>query len=448
MRRVPLLLVSCLVLGAPPALAQPDSPTATSASAASSASLSLASLPDEKGLASLLWAHSPEFATARARLAAARAEVVRARQLPNPEMDLSVGTIAVGPTNPPGLNRLTQVPNAGVGISELIELGKRGPRGDAARAALASTALEVQSDLRERTYDVLERAAEVATSEVRLAELERLAEDATRLTELQRVRAQRGDTAGLDVDRATLEETQLQGQLVEEHSRLAAALLACSQTVGLSCSPFGGREVASQFLSSRLSRPLPPSEVEQRPDLLSLEAQRRGAQSSLTLARRRWIPDPTVRVGYLRDQFLISGNQRDSLGVSLSFPLPVFDHGQADALAASAQAEASARARVQLTAQAERDTQSLTTQRDAVAARRERVRQQTLPLASSLVQRLEAAVKAGGASLQDLLLARRTYGQLLLDAADIDLSAFRLSLDLDRVRSAGPKPPPELGEHF
>jgi outer membrane protein, heavy metal efflux system len=447
-RRVPSLLVSCLLLGATTAPAQSNAPATNTAPADSAAPLALASLPDENGLAALLWERSPEFALSRARLVASQAELVRARQLPNPTLDIAANTLPVGPTNPPGLNRLTQVPNVGAGLSSLIELGKRGPRSASAQAALASTALDVQSDLRTRTYDVLERAAEVATAEVRLAELERLAEDAARLTELQRVRAQRGDTAGLDVDRATLEETQLQGQLAEERAQLAEALLQCSQTVGLSCAPFGSREAASQFLSERLARPLPASEVQRRPDLLSLEAQRRSAQSSLTLARRRWIPDPTVRAGYLRDQFLISGNQRDSVGLSLSIPLPVFDHGQADALAASAQASASERARAQLTTQAERDAQTLTTQRDALAARRERVRNQTLPLAASLVKRLEATVKAGGASLQDLLIARRTYGQLLLDAADIDLAAFRVSVDLDRVRSAGPQAPAELGARF
>ncbi|QRK12816.1 TolC family protein [Archangium violaceum] len=447
MRRVPPLLLSCLLLGAPTAPAS-SGPATPPAPASTQAPLALASLPDEDGLAALLWAHSPGFATARARIASARADLVRAGQLPNPELDLSWNTLPVGPTNPPGLDRLRDVPNYQVGLSQLIELGKRGPRQDSARAALAATALDVLADLRERTYELLESAAEVATSEVRLAELETLAADAARLTELQRARQRQGDTAGLDVDRAVLEETQLQGQLAEEHSRLSNALLTCSRLSGLACTPFGGREAAAAFLASRLSRAPGPSSVPQRPDLRALEAQQRSAQAALTLARRRWLPDPTVRAGYVHDRFVESGNQKNSFFVGLSFPLPLFERGQADALAASAQAEAAEQARSRLGAQAERDEQSLTTQLEAVAARRERVRNQTLPLAADLVQRLEAAVKAGGASLQDLLFARRTYGQVLMDAAELDLTAFHLSVALDRVRAAGPKAPPELGERL
>lgn len=454
MRRVPSLLVSCLLLGATAASAQPApssaaTPEAPAASPAASATdLSLASLPDEDGVAALLWERSPEFASARARVASARSDLVRAGLIPNPELDLGANTLPLGTTNPPGLNRWTEVPNYGVGLSEQLELGKRGPRKNAARAALASTALDVQAQLRTRTYDLLERAAEVATAEVRVAELEKLAADASRLTELQRARAQHGETAGLDADRAALEEAQLQGQLAEEHNHLTEALLTCSQTVGLACTPFGGREAATQFLTARLARTLAPADVQQRPDLRSLEAQRLSAKSALTLARRRWIPDPTLHVGYLRDQFVISGNQLNSLGVNLTIPLPFFDHGQADALAASATAEAAERARAQLTAQAGRDVAALTTQRQSVETRRERVRTQTLPQASNLVQRLEAAVKAGGASMLDLLFARRTYGQLVLDAADLDLAAFRLAVSMERVRGAGPKPPTELAEHF
>ena len=268
---------------------------------------------------------------------------------------------------------------------------------------------------------MLERAAEVATSQVRLAQLERLAADAARLTDLQRARAEHGEAAGLDVERSSLEEAQLQGQLAEETSHLAEALLTCSQTVGMPCTPFADGEAASRFLLARLERPLVAVDVQQRPDLRSLEAQERSAQSALVLARRHAIPDPTLRLGYLRDQFVEAGNQRDSLGFSLTFPLPIFDHGQADALAASATAEAATRTRMQLTAQTERDLASYTARRDALEARRARVRQQILPQATNLVERLEAAMKAGGTSLQDLLFARRTYGQLLLDAADLDL---------------------------
>jgi outer membrane protein, heavy metal efflux system len=428
------LLACCLLLGATAAGAEPPP------------SLSLASLTSEERLSELLWEHAPEFATARGRVAAAKAELTRARLLPNPEAELSWGSIPLGPTNPPGLPRLTAVPNYSVAISELIELGKRGPRQEAAQAALSATALEVLGSLRARTYDVLERAAEVAAIELRLAELEALAADAAALSELQRARQRHGDSAGLDADRAMLEEEQLRTSWAEEQARLSEALLACSREAGLRCEPFGGRDTAAAFLSARLSRAPAPSSIEARPELRSLEAQEQSARASLTLARRRWLPDPTLRAGSMRDQFVISGNQRDSLFVGLSVPLPLFDRGQAEAQSAGAALEAARRSRELLRAQAERDVASLTAQLQAVQARRAKLREQTLPLAGSVVQRLDAAVRTGGAALQDLLLARRSYSELRLRAADLELTAFRLTLELDRASAAGPSAPASLND--
>jgi cobalt-zinc-cadmium efflux system outer membrane protein len=65
--------------------------------------------------------------------------------------------------------------------------------------------------------------------------------------------------------------------------------------------------------------------------------------------------------------------------------------------------------------------------------------ERTLPLARDVVQRLESAVTRGGAPLPDLLLARRTLGDLQLDAADLDLFTFHLTVA--HARAAGELPP-------
>jgi cobalt-zinc-cadmium efflux system outer membrane protein len=159
----------------------------------------------------------------------------------------------------------------------------------------------------------------------------------------------------------------------------------------------------------------------------------------LTLAHRRWIPDPSLRVGYLRDQFVISGNQPNSLFVGLTLPLPFLDHGQADAQAARAQAASAREARTLLLAQAQRELERLSDQAAATERRRAQLEQKTLPLAKTLGDRLEAAVQRGAAPLQELLLTRRTYGELLLDASELDLSAFQLANA--RARAGGETPP-------
>src|SRR5262249_10205263 len=186
-------------------------------------------------------------------------------------------------------------------------------------------------------------------------------------------------------------------------------------------------------------------DLDARPDLRSLAAQQRSAEASLQLAHNRRIPDPTFRLGYVRDQFTVAGNQENSLFAGVSVPLPVFDHGQADALQAAASADAASHARSLLRAQAARDVTALAAQARDAEARRRVLDDSSLPLAHHLVETLDRAVQRGGASLSELLLARRTLGELLLDAADVQLLSFRVSTELGRAGAVGPPPPGDLG---
>jgi cobalt-zinc-cadmium efflux system outer membrane protein len=413
--------------------------TALLAAGPEPAALDLSRLPSEAELAEVVWKHGPDLVAARTRLGLAAADVTRTELLPNPTFDFQWGTIPLGPTNPPGLNKLADVPNYTFALSELVELGKRGPRQSASQAARQAAALDLIELLRQRWLDLLERIAEVAAAQLRVAAVEETVADTQRLALLQRERQSRGDIAGLDVDRSELEAEKFLSNLGEEQEKLSAALLLCSQAAGLICRPFASAETARSYLGARLGTTAAPASIDARPDLRSLEAQEAAARSSLTLARRRWIPDPTVRAGYVLDEFTVAGNQHQSFFVGLSFPLTFFDHGQADARAAGASAEGAARARLLLRAQSTRDLTSLDQQRANALARRTRLQERTLPLARDVVQRLESAVTRGGAPLPDLLLARRTLGELQLDAADLDLFSFHLSVA--RARSAGEVPP-------
>src|SRR5262249_8646561 len=90
--------------------------------------LDLSALPTETDLVSVLWSRAPDLVAARARIGQASADVLRSQLLPNPTFDFQWGTLPIGPTNPPGLDRLKDVPNYSFTLGELVELGKRGPR--------------------------------------------------------------------------------------------------------------------------------------------------------------------------------------------------------------------------------------------------------------------------------------------------------------------------------
>ena len=76
---------------------------------------------------------------------------------------------------------------------------------------------------------------------------------------------------------------------------------------GVPCRPFVDASQASAYLESGVARP-ESEDLEARPDLRSLAAQQQSAEASLELARNRRIPDPTLRLGYVRDEFVAAGS--------------------------------------------------------------------------------------------------------------------------------------------
>ena len=407
---------------------------------AAAPTLKLAELPKPADLASQLWARSPELQLARSRVAQARADAVRANLLPNPALDISANTLPIGQSNPANLdNPLANVPNYQFAISTLIELGKRGPRQESTRQAALAAAYDALEQLRQRYHELEEHIGEIAAAEVRIDALRQLAEDAAHLTTIQRNRMEKGDAAAIDSDRAQLEEDTYLANLSEAEEALITELRLCSTLSGSECQQFGDVALAQQWLS----RPMPDgssASVEDRPDLKSLQAAVASARAAEKLADRSAIPDPTLRVGYVRDQFLISGNQQNSLFVGLSIPLPLFNHGQAESQAAAVTADAADRARAMTLNQAQVELNRIDDQAKSLAARSALLKGRALPLAKDVVQRLDAAVTRGGAGFQDLILARRTLGELLINATELDLATYRLAVS--RARATGTLPLP------
>lgn len=392
----------------------------------------LASLGDGAALPELVWKQSPDLQGARARVAQAEAERKKALRLPNPGLDLSVNTLPVGPLNPPGLAEpFLNVPNVSVGLSVLLELGKRGPRQESTEEAARAAALDALDQVRRKVLELEDVIGDVAAAQVRVEALTLLTADAQRLTDLQKSRSEKGDTSELDADRARLELESTLTSLGEAQAELEAALRVCADSVAMPCEGFSDTAQAGAWLDRRFEHN--GEDPIARPDLRALEAAVKSARAAQRLASNGWIPDPTLRVGYVRDQFVISGNQQNSLFVGVSLPLPIFQHGQDDAEAAAVAALSAERAREQLLGTARAQLTALGTEIVNIEARQKRIRDQAVPLGRSVVQRLDAAVTRGAAPLQELLLARRSLAELLLSAADLDRTVFHLHVARARL---------------
>ena len=148
---------------------------------------------------------------------------------------------------------------------------------------------------------------------------------------------------------------------------------------------------------------------ERRPDLLAARSAGRFAQASLSSAKREALPDISLGVAYTHSTFLVSGDNPNTLGASVSMPLPIFDRNQAGigrAELAETRAENDA---VRL---------ELLVRHDVAEAARRLARAEALlavyegggmlDRAATALKVAENSYKAGAISLLELLEARRT----------------------------------------
>jgi outer membrane protein, heavy metal efflux system len=378
---------------------------------------------------------APDLRAAKREVAIRDAARQQARLWPNPSVDATWGTIPIGRTNPRNLDSpLARIPNYRFGVSYTIPLGKRGPLQAVRDAEYESAEAHRCAVGRELALQLARILGAMARVELRVAALSSLVDAAAEQQRTVEARERMQMASGLEVDRAFIERGRLEQQLRTAECDLAEQEAECSAMVGRPCRSFENDLEARRFLESwsavdPRARPA-TADLDKRPDLRALAASERAAMHEQTYYRRHSIPDPTVRVGYIHDQFVISGSQPSSLELTLAFPVPLFDWGQAGARAAGAAADGFA---------AERRARSQTTQAvlpalvDRWAAQRKR-RQQLLevliPKAQAALSSVERAYETRLLSISDVIQARRTLLDLLLEDVDGLADAYSASLSV------------------
>jgi outer membrane protein, heavy metal efflux system len=419
-------------------------PLAAWAESSSPPTLTAGDYSDEAALAELLWNQSPDVIEARTSAGVAASEVTRARTLPNPTLDFTWGTIPIGRTNPPGLDDpLSRVPNYSTGISELVEVAKRGPRQAAAVAELERARAQALATFAGRFFDLLGAIGRITKSQLRAGVTNELVDASEQLLELDRARASKGDLAVIDLDRAEVEHLHLVATRDAALTDLEQARAECAAMVARPCGQFESTKAARNFIEPAIVAPLPATwsdEAEQRrPDIAALDATLRAARQRTTLAERRVIPDVTVRVGYTYDTFLVSGNQQQSLALGVQLPLPVAERGKADLEAATVTLLHAAETRQLLVDTGRLGVEAGAHRRDLLNARLQQL-ETALAKAREVRDTLIAAQQRGGASLIDVLLARRAYEELLLDRIDLLGDAYDATLKVRQTVALFPHP--------
>jgi outer membrane protein, heavy metal efflux system len=389
-------------------------------------------LRDPVRVASWLSEHSPDVKAARARVSQATADVGSSRLFPNPVLDATLSNVAIGETTPAGLG-LGQTLIQQIGLSETIEIGKRGPRIDAAELREKSARSLLASSFGERIAAARFAMARLLYLSLRGAILEESFEGARSVAELERTRFEQKALAGMDYDRLLLDLSSLRADVARSRAEQNGALAECGAVLGAPCDPDGGSD---EDLAA--AAPVPMSAVSderlsRRPDMQALDLARQASERDADLARRRAIPDVTLRLAYTYDRFVISGDNANTIGVNVALPLPIMDHGQHDAARAIARAEELSQAKNAAMLGARSDFGSLLDRKAVLEKNLETLERDSLPRSTSVVSALQQAFDHGGASMTDLILARRTHIALRLAHVDQRFELFGVRNNLRRV---------------
>jgi len=387
-------------------------------------------------LAAWLSARDPRIEAQRAKLEAARATARQARVLPNPQLNLGVSDFVIGQTNAASGGPGSANPSLSLGqtliytaaIDQLIELGKREPRRQAADLRVQAAAQTAAGTLGQRVGDATQLLGKLAYLAARRGVLVNNLAEANKLLQLEKVRLDHADLSALELARIELDTRAVELELARSESEVAVATSACNALLYATCGLDGLDDPAVLDGGAPLPATLPQvtAAIEARPARVASQLEGAALGWDARLAHNRRIPDPTIGVGYTLDNLTLSGDQHQSLMVTLGIPLPVFDRGTHDEDAARANARALAAEDRAAVRDATGQVEALLAQRATLEATVTKLSSDTVSKSSQIIDLTRRAFDLGQAPLTDLLLAQRAHRDLLLQLLEARFDLFTI----------------------
>jgi outer membrane protein, heavy metal efflux system len=386
------------------------------------------SLPASVTLAevlSLVRERNPQLAAEATRVDAARASLVQARLLPNPEVDYEGAFHAYGDNPLDGTEHELLIEQP------LLLFGQRKVRTRAAELELALARAELDEAAAPIIFAAREAFVELLAHQERLSVYEALTADLEGVERNIAGRVEAGDRSPYDLMRLRVELAQFRQEFASEaiaRDDAAAQLIALMGGTGRAITARG-----------ELSAGMPPVSADElwrkakrnRPDLIVAERRVQAAAGGIERARRERWPVPALGLGALH----ATDGRGGAVIVTMGVDLPLFDRGQgelaearAEKLAADLWASATHR---QARADIERVTHLLDTRRQAL----KRFEQDVIEHLPLLRDRAEAAYVAGQIDIVGLLDALSALAEARL--SHIDLREQLLATEAEAMAAAG-----------
>lgn len=383
--------------------------------------------------------HNWDLLAAKSGIEFARAQLIVAKEFPNPTASFSSAYIGASKNATVLGNGFWQRNYDTIfAVNQLIEIaGKRHDRQMAGRAGVFGA--------KARFYDA-KRTLDQGVTKAFIAALlagenVRILDESARLllheAAIAQARFKAGDISESDKKQIEISTEQFKLQAKSAEAAAIQARIAVEILMGVPQPQ--GNWVAAGTLEQLVEAP-PPGLPERapgaaRPDVLAAEADLRGARANLQLQKAMRIPDPTVMIEYQREP-PGTGPPADTLGVGVSFPLPLWNWNGGNIKAAQASVEQSRLAAGKAKAQMAADMADAETAFQEAHARWLSYRDQTAPKSRTVRESVAFAYEKGGASLVNLLEAERTDNDIRLAAAQAMSDTASAGADVMAARTS------------
>ncbi len=364
-----------------------------------------------------------DLLAAAAGVDAATAQKIVAHEFPNPTVSLSTSQINVDnhPNSTAAGNGIwDRSYDTVVAVNQLFEIGgKRHRRQLSAQAGFESAKAQFLDARRTLDLGVARAYIAAAQADENARVLIDSAATLRQEAQLADVRLKAGEISS--ADKAQIE---IGAQRFELDARAAQATAAQAR-VALEVLLGVPRPQADCVLSDRLETLVGSSNGINtnasglwRPDVLAAEAAWRRADAEVQLQRANRIPDPTLSAQYEH----MPPDFPNSIGLGVSFPLPLWNRNRGNILGAEANREQARMAYEKTKAQAAADIATAALAYEEAVRRwqdyRDRIRRES----EQVRQTKTYAYQKGGASLLDMLVAQR-------DDNDVRLAALQAASD-------------------
>jgi outer membrane protein, heavy metal efflux system len=367
-----------------------------------------------------------DLLAAAAGVDAATAQKIVAREFPNPILSASTQKMSVDnhPSSTEAGNGFwDRSYDTIIAINQLFEIGgKRAHRQASAQANYEAARAQFLDSRRTLELAVTKSYIAATQADENVLTLTQSAGTLRQEATLAEIRLRAGEISA--ADKGQIEITADRFELDARSAQSAAAQARVALEVLLGVPRPRGDIVLSDTLEN-LTAKIPGSDSvsfpERRPDLVAAEAVLKKTEADLRLQKSNRIPDPTLLAQYEHEP----ADQPNTIGLGVSFPLPLWNRNAGNIAAAAAAVEQARVAYDKARAQAGADVATARLVYEDALKRFHDYRQSIRPKSEEVRKAISFAFEKGGSSLLDLLLAERNDNEVRLAAAQsaADLAA-------------------------